>query len=82
MIILMRRIIMTAMISRSEGMHKTSEIFWMTTLIDQLIIRRDQCGNDGDERVKYYAEENGHYVEYTKLGIAKTLECQNFAGYI
>ena len=77
---------MTAMISRSKRMHKTSEIFWMTTLIDQLIIRRDQCGNDGDdcklERVKYYGEKNGHYVEYTKLGIAKTLECQNFAGYI
>ena len=53
-------------------MHKTSEIFWMTTLIDQLIIRRDQCGNDGDERVKYYAEKNGHNVEY------KTRDCRNF----
>ena len=27
-IILMRRMIMTAMVSRREGMHKTSEIFW------------------------------------------------------
>ena len=64
---------MTAMISRSEGMHKTSEIFWMTTLIDQLIIRRDQCGNDVDdcklERVKYYGEKNGHYVEYIMWNI-------------
>ena len=74
---------MTAMISRRE---ENAQNF--RNLLDDHADRpvdnktRDQCGYDGDERVKYYAEKNGHNVEYTKLGIAETLECLNFAGYI
>ena len=71
---------MTAMISRSEGMHKTSEIFWMTTLIDQLIIRRDQCGNDDEERVKYYAEKMAIMWNIQNSGLPKLWNAKTLLG--